>query len=206
MVRQQRSTATLALPSECVLIRGCRPRWGWCLEVPARGIHTEEVTGSNPVSPTKKAQSAPRCLADHSTDRASTAASSTAVAVNPGHRLWRSALSRPVRPAGRSPCFGSARSRLRRWAGPRLPVLVPDLDNALLIGEHGSLDPVAEPQFQQDACYMGLRGGLTDHESGGDLGVRQAAGDEFENLTLAGGSARPGPGLVARGPGCARTG
>jgi hypothetical protein len=44
-----RSTATPALQSEGVLMRG---RCFRCLEVLARGIHTEEVTGSNPVSPT----------------------------------------------------------------------------------------------------------------------------------------------------------
>ena len=86
-----------------------------------------------------------------------------------------------------------------------LPVVLSGLDDALYIGEHGCLDSVAEPQFEQDACHMGLRGGLTDDESGGDLGVGQAVGDEFEDLTLAGVSS-PGPGPVAQGLGCARTG
>jgi hypothetical protein len=53
----------------------------------------------------------------------------------------------------------------------QLPVVLTDLDDALLIGEHGNLDPVTEPQFEQDACHMGLRGGLADDELGGDLGV-----------------------------------
>jgi hypothetical protein len=49
----------------------------------------------------------------------------------------------PAAPAGRSPCAGSARSRLCRRLLRRLLVVLPGLDDALFIGEDGSLDPVA---------------------------------------------------------------
>ena len=110
----------------------------------------------------------------------------------------------PGRPAGRSPCSRSAWSRLCRRPLRRLLVVLPGLDDALFIGEHGCLDPVAESQFQQDACHMGLRGRLTDHHSGGDLGIRQAVRDEFEDLTLAGGQRGQDPVPLRRAGAAAR--
>ena len=56
-----------------------------------------------------------------------------------------------------------------------------------LVGQDDRLDAVAQAELHQHAGDVGLDGGLGDDQLRGDLGVRQAAGDELEDLELAGG-------------------
>ena len=56
-----------------------------------------------------------------------------------------------------------------------------------LVGQHDRLDAVAEPELHEHAGDVGLDRRLGDDQLGGDLGVREAAGDELEDLELAGG-------------------
>ena len=58
-------------------------------------------------------------------------------------------------------------------------------DDAGLIREDDGLDPVSEREFREHAGDMGLDRRARDDELIGDLGVREAAGDEREDLVLA---------------------
>ncbi len=50
------------------------------------------------------------------------------------------------------------------------------------VPEDNGLDAVAKPELGQDACHVGLDGGLAEHEPCGDLGVGQTPGDEAQDL------------------------
>jgi hypothetical protein len=59
-------------------------------------------------------------------------------------------------------------------------------DDAVLVGEDDGLDAVAEVELRQDAADVALDGRLGHDEPLGDLAVRETAGDENEDLALAG--------------------
>jgi hypothetical protein len=58
--------------------------------------------------------------------------------------------------------------------------------DASLVGEHDRLDPVSHAELGEYSGHVGLDGGLADDEMIGDFTVGQAAGDEAEDLELAG--------------------
>src|SRR4051794_24410897 len=58
-------------------------------------------------------------------------------------------------------------------------------DQAGLVGEHDELDAVAQAELLEDVRDVRLHGGVGDDERRGDLGVREALGDEPEDLLLA---------------------
>jgi len=59
------------------------------------------------------------------------------------------------------------------------------LDQTGLVGEHDELHPVAQRELQQDVGDVRLDGGVADDELLRDLGVREAARDQSEDLLLA---------------------
>ena len=63
--------------------------------------------------------------------------------------------------------------------------LVAGLDDAVLVGEHDGLHPVAEAEFEQDSADVALDGRLGDDQPRGDLAVLESAGHQHEHLTLA---------------------
>ena len=77
------------------------------------------------------------------------------------------------------------------------------LDEASLVGEHDGLGAVVEVELGEDACDVRLDGGVADDEFAGDVGVREAAGDEPQHFELARGQLGERRGLFALGrPAC----
>ena len=58
-------------------------------------------------------------------------------------------------------------------------------DDPRLVGEHDELRPVAQVELEQQVRDVRLHGRLGEHEALGDLAVRQALGDELQDLALA---------------------
>lgn len=56
-------------------------------------------------------------------------------------------------------------------------------------GHEGGLDAVGDLQRGQDAAYVGLDGALAHGETGGDVGVGVALGEQGEYVGFAGGEA-----------------
>ena len=54
-----------------------------------------------------------------------------------------------------------------------------------VVGDHDQLGAVAGVELRQQPAHVGLGGGRADVELVGDLGVRQARGDQLEHLALA---------------------
>ena len=63
--------------------------------------------------------------------------------------------------------------------------LRPRPGDAFLVGEHDDLDPVAQAELGEDPCDVALHRRLAEVELARDLGVRQAARDEPEDVELA---------------------
>src|SRR5215510_9425124 len=89
----------------------------------------------------------------------------------------------PVAPVTRIRCTSAITRNYERglwpWmsgAGPYQPGLV---------GEDHGLDAVAEVELSQDPFQVGLDRRLLDEQVGGDLGIGQAARDEFQHVALA---------------------
>src|SRR5215469_14452943 len=91
-------------------------------------------------------------------------------------------------------------------AGRARPVtgLLTGTDEAALVGEDDGLSAVAQRELHQDAADVGLDRLLRDDQVGGDLRVRQAAGDEGQHFGLAFGQVLEV--LAAGGPGRAQAG
>ena len=70
------------------------------------------------------------------------------------------------------------------------------VDESVLVGEHDGLDPVAQAELGEEPGHVGLDRVDAHEELAGDLGVRQAPGDQDQHLGLA-----LGEQLVAR-PAC----
>ena len=81
---------------------------------------------------------------------------------------------------------GSGASRLRVHPLLRAPTtrsrreasVAARRDEPSFVGEHDGLDAVAEVEFGEYACYVGLDGRFGHDEFGGDFGVGEAAGDQ----------------------------
>ena len=59
------------------------------------------------------------------------------------------------------------------------------MDEAGFVGEDDGLGAVVEVELGEDACDVGLDGGVADDELAGDVGVGEAARDEPQHLELA---------------------
>src|SRR5262245_15338405 len=59
------------------------------------------------------------------------------------------------------------------------------LDEAGLVGEHDRLHAVAQIELHQHVRDVRLHGRLADEQAGGDLRVREAAGNQLQHLELA---------------------
>src|SRR5712692_10921507 len=59
------------------------------------------------------------------------------------------------------------------------------LIHSCLVGEDDDLDAIAEPELHQDPLDVGLDRRFLDDERGGDLAVREATRDQFEDLPFA---------------------
>src|SRR5918992_2431669 len=68
---------------------------------------------------------------------------------------------------------------------PPSELLAAGLDQSGLVGEQDRLHAVAELELRQECRDVRLDGRFADDVLGGDLGVRQAAGDEQERFALA---------------------
>ena len=60
-------------------------------------------------------------------------------------------------------------------------------DGAVFVGQDDGLDAVARLEFHQDVPDVGLDGGLTQDELGGDLGVGHPPGEQGEHFEFSGG-------------------
>src|SRR5829696_9734409 len=59
------------------------------------------------------------------------------------------------------------------------------VEEAGLVREYHRLDPVSEIELHQDVRDVGLHGGVADVELARDLGIREAARDQPEDIQLA---------------------
>ena len=57
----------------------------------------------------------------------------------------------------------------------------------MFVGEDDGLHAIAQAELHQHAGHVGLDGGVADDQLGGDLLVGEAAGEQLEDLELAGG-------------------
>src|SRR5437773_7504972 len=72
------------------------------------------------------------------------------------------------------------------WCDPGGPVLIATwLCEARFVGEDDGLCSVVQVELGVDASDVGLDGRVADDELARDVGVREAAGDEPEDLELA---------------------
>jgi hypothetical protein len=72
------------------------------------------------------------------------------------------------------------------------------VDEAGFVGKDDGLGAVVEVEFGVDSGGMGLDGGVADVEVVGDVGVREAAGDEVEDFEFAWGEVGERGGGFAR--------
>src|SRR5688572_11020431 len=66
------------------------------------------------------------------------------------------------------------------------------VEQAGLVGQHDGLGAVADLEFLQEPGDMGFDGGVADEQLPSDLGVREAGGDEAEDVHFAGGQSVKG--------------
>src|SRR6185437_14760039 len=110
----------------------------------------------------------------------------TAGSPAPGYPPGWSAGSGPLCSARRRrPPFDIDPLLLRRYS--RKATGLPGNDQAALVGEDDELGAVPGVELHQDPRYMRFAGQRADEQALSDLGVRQARGDEPEDLDLPGG-------------------
>src|SRR5215475_15922895 len=89
----------------------------------------------------------------------------------------------PVAPVTRIRCTSVMTKNYEPAVRPRVSGAGPYQPG--LVGEDHGLDAVAEVELSQDPFQVGLDRRLLDEQVGGDLGIGQAARDEFQHVALA---------------------